>query len=108
MLTEKKKAAICIAISKRAKQALKASKVKAMTFETTEAMYEYLKTCKLQNKVMDIMCMNACGFDDLVDTLVDLHLCKDKDKAKLRILRHVAKDSEAVTIARRNMIELSA
>lgn len=108
MMNEKRKISIVLAIAKRVKMSLKVSKVKSMTFESNDKMYEYLKDCKLQNKIIDCMSLNCVAFDDIVDLLVVTHLCKNAEKARLRILRHVAKDSETITIARRNMLELSA
>ena len=108
MLTEKKKISVVLAIAKRVKMSLKASKVKSMTFESNESMLTYLQDCKLQNKVIDTMALNCMDFDAIINKLVSAHLCKDESKARLRVLRHVAKDSETITIARRNMIELLA
>lgn len=76
---------------------------KAADVKLTKLADEKVNACKTQASCIDAMLRNATTFDAIVDKLVELKLCADKQHAIVRVKRHFKHD-EQTRIIKRNVL----
>ena len=76
---------------------------KTADVKLTKLADEKVNACKTQASCIDAMLRNATTFDAIVDKLVELKLCADKQHAIVRVKRHFKHD-EQTRIIKRNVL----